>query len=134
MGKRNRRRHGQYAREGAKRDAALIRDCITYAQALAALKAGHDADPDPDGQYADELGGAATCNSVETLGRLAILSAATPISLQAKARVVPLLLAHCHGVLEATEEAFLKRFADDVRCYLQPRIRPNRSAAERWGQ
>ena len=115
--RRNRRR---------RRDDSLVRDCVIYAQAIAALKAGYEADPDPDGRYAGSLGLRFYRRAERALARIAERPAHTSLGLEAKARIVPVIVARHMGLLSAPEAELISHFADEVRADLAKRRQPLR--------
>ena len=117
-------------RKGSRGDITLIRDCVIYAQSLAAAKAGYEADPDGDGVHADQLGKAHIQRASQAMARILGTAALTPAGLEAKARVIPILLAGAYGSVAAEEEAFLLSFAADVRLGLAKMAR--RKSADPW--
>lgn len=110
-GRRRRRRQ-------AAKDRALIRDCVLYAQAVAALKAGYEVDPDTDGRYAGALGMRHLRRAERALERIAGREAATSLGLEAKARILPVIVSRRMGLLSDLEAALIARFADEVRADL----------------
>lgn len=107
-----------------RRDEGLVRDCVIYAQAIAALKAGYDADPDADGRNAGSLGLSFFRRAERALARVAERQACTSLGLEAKARIVPVVVARHMGLLSAQEAELIRRFADEVRADLCTRRRP----------
>ncbi|QTL03938.1 hypothetical protein J5J86_00740 [Aquabacter sp. L1I39] len=112
MGQGNRRRR---SRKQAAKDCALIRDCVLYAQAVAALKAGYEADPDTDGRYAGALGMRHLRRAERALERIAGREACTSSGLEAKARILPVIVSRRMGLLSDLEATLIARFADEVR-------------------
>ena len=106
-------------------DAALIRACIAFAQNVAANDAGYAADP-TDSEYAAPMGDEFSARYDAALRKMAQLSATTPEGLDAKARVVPIVIHNTAGSPDEREDNFFTSFARDVREVLKPIIH------ERW--
>ena len=113
--RRNRRR---------RKDDSLVRDCVIYAQAIGALKAGYEADPDPNGRYAGSLSLRFYQRAEGALARIAERPTHTSQGLEAKARIVPVIVARHMGVLPEAE--LISHFADEVRADLAKRRPPPR--------
>ncbi len=102
-------------------DAALIRECVAFAQNVAAGDAGFIADP-TDNKYAEKLGEQFSRRSEIALLKIGKLSATTAEGLQAKARVAPIVIRNTLGVPDEREDAFFTSFAADVKAFLAPII------------
>jgi hypothetical protein len=107
-------------------EAALIRECVKYAQALAAYNAGFKVDPDGNFKHADMLGRAHSALAERALGKITAMAAVTASGLQAKARILPLVVddgslaggGNDHG---PTAE-FFRSFATELRAFLAPLV------------
>jgi hypothetical protein len=104
----------------------IIRECVIYAQALAAHGAGFKADPDGNNDYAAALGRAHYDLAQRTLGKITAMPAVTPSGLQAKARILPLVVDDGY-VMEGGEDRgpaaeFFRSFAAEVKAFLAPMI------------
>jgi hypothetical protein len=102
-------------------DAALIRECVAFAQNVAANDAGYVADP-TDSKYAAKLGEQFSRRYEIALLKMGKLSATTAEGLQAKARVVPIVIHNTAGSPDEREDAFFTSFAADVKAFLAPII------------
>ena len=105
-------------------DVHLIEACISYAQSMAAYKAAHKAAPDD--AYADEAQAASLVRAKAAL-RSATKKATTATGLNAKARIVPVIIddgstGAGHYDFDPEQIEYLARFAADVREYLQPTV------------
>ena len=102
-------------------DAALINECVIYAQSIAALHSGFKADPDGNSEHAAKLGDKFSNRAWQALTKIASTPAATPEGLCSKARIVALVFQDNEGgCLEADAAGFLKAFAAEVKQFLQP--------------
>lgn len=108
------------AKESAS-DAALIRECVAFAQNVAAEEAGFIVDP-TDSEYASKMGNPFCRRYNEALHKMGKLSAKTAEGLQAKARVIPIVIRNAIGSPDEREDAFFTCFAADVRAFLDPII------------
>ena len=98
-------------------DDALILHCISFAQNVAALHATFKADP-TDSEYAGKAAERLERASERTLMEAAAIPATTFVGLNAKARIVPLILEDQPGNYTSDEaEAFLRSFAADVKAF-----------------
>jgi hypothetical protein len=102
-------------------DAALIRECVVFAQNVAAEEAGFIADP-TDSEYASKMGNPFCRRYNEALHKMGKLSAKTAEGLQAKARVIPIVIRNAIGSPDEREDAFFTRFGADVKAFLDPII------------
>jgi hypothetical protein len=100
-------------------DEPLIRECIAFAQNVAAFAAGFAIDP-TDSEYAEPMGSRFSTRYLSALFNISKMSALTLEGLQAKARVLPIIIKNA-GVSEH-EDNFFKSFAVDVDKLLQPII------------
>jgi hypothetical protein len=112
--------------------STIVRDCLIYAQSIAALKAAHEMDPDPDGRYAAHHAEHLRERGTRALGRLTQTEAATPDELRGKARVAALLIADGHGALEEEVEAFMTALLLDIEFCLQGAIFVPSASFEQW--
>jgi len=101
-------------------DAIIIDTAIAYAQAVAAFHNGFKADPDGDMKNAAKLGKQQERIASVALAKLAIIAANSAEALDAKARLLPMILDDDAGGLEENSEAFYRAFAADVRRFLEP--------------
>jgi hypothetical protein len=110
-------------------DHALIRKCVTYAQTIAAFHGGWDADPSGNSDFAADKRSLQYERAAEAaLTAIARTRAATPEGLQAKARVVPILMKDLgNSVMNEDQMEFLLSFAKEVREFLEPIIHSDRT-------
>jgi hypothetical protein len=102
-------------------DAKLIRACIEFAAAVAALDAACAIDR-RDGPPADIL--ARLCRQWQAALRFAAHSRAMTIEgVQAKARIMPMLVAMSAGSIIPDAPAFFRTFAADADRLLDPLVR-----------
>lgn len=113
MAKHSRRRRRARARRRIV-DETLIRQCIIYAQSIAAYRAGFNIDPDSDSRHATALGEPYATRAQATLARIAATPALSVESLQAKARIVPIILSASYGSITGAEERLILSLANDV--------------------
>ena len=99
-------------------DEHLINECVVYAQGVAAFHAGFGADPDGWSKHAEGLGNPHYDRARQALRKIATMKARTPAGLDAKARIIPVVLDDSEGSLEDADEAFYRSFAADVRAFL----------------
>jgi hypothetical protein len=97
----------------------LIKECANYAQSLAAFDAEFSADPDENkveniARHADRAAAA--------LEKIAATPAKTVEGLEAKARIVAMVIEDAHGELQKRDEQFFLSFAADVKAFLQSTI------------
>lgn len=98
-------------------DAALIRACISYAQATAAHQAAFAADPDANNTFAEGAISLPEKHAAAALRTIAATKATTVEGLQAKARILPMILRYedaDHLEISAESVAFFRSFAADV--------------------
>jgi hypothetical protein len=110
----------------ASSDTRLIKECVIYGQEIAAFYAGFEADPDGSSKHASGLGGRHEDRARRALTQIATTNASTPAGLDAKARILPLVIEDSDGsggVMEEADEAFYRSFTADVRAFLDPLIR-----------
>jgi hypothetical protein len=111
-------------------DTALIRECVAFAQNVAANSAGYNADP-TDSEFAAKMGARFSDRSEVALCKMAELPATTPEGLDAKARVVPIVMDNAADSPDEREIKFFTSFARDVREVLKPIIHERFAAAKR---
>lgn len=106
-------------------DAIIIREAVTYAQAVAAFHNGFKADPDGNNENAASLGEQHERIARGALSRLVSIPASSAEALEAKARIVPIILDDDggYGYIGENSEAFYRTFAADVCRFLDPIIR-----------
>lgn len=109
-------------------DAGLIRDCVAYAQSFAAYHNGFKADPSGNNDFAESLGDKYSARAATSLAKITAMAAKTAEGLQAKARIVPMVIDDSPMSMERDEEAFLRSFASDVKAFLEPIIHEHWSA------
>jgi hypothetical protein len=103
-------------------DARLISECVVYAQEIGAYDAGFKADPDGSSKNAANLGDQHLVRARQALAKIATMKASTPTGLQAKARVLPLVIEDCGGSLQESDEAFCRSIAADMQAFLDPLV------------
>ena len=102
-------------------DTALIRECVIYAQSVAAMHKGFRADPGGSSEIAATLGHKHTSRAWQALTKIAATPATTPLGLCSKARIVAIVFEDADGQCgEEDQIAFLKSFGDEVKNFLQP--------------
>lgn len=102
-------------------DTALIRECIVYAQSVAAFHKDFKADPDGSSDQAAAMGDRYNNRASQALTKIANTPAATPEGLCSKARIVEIVFEDNEGgCLEADACDFLKSFGAEVKAFLQP--------------
>jgi hypothetical protein len=103
-------------KKSRKADDAICRACIGYAFQIAGSNAAFKADPTGNNEYAGPRDDISLKTSRAYLARVAALPAETMIGLEAKARLLPIMLddlMNC-GAPETEQAAFLRSFAADV--------------------
>jgi hypothetical protein len=123
---------GDKSARAKRADTALIRECVIFAQSVAAWHAGFDADPDGDNVHAESLGDHHDDRAKQALKKITRMSARTPEEVQAKAKIVPfvnLRLAGC--VWDELEQAFVVSFGADVKTFLEPIVNERLSAEKK---
>jgi hypothetical protein len=116
-------------------DEIIIRESVTYAQAIAAFHSGFQADPDGDFENAAGLGARYERIARAALARLASIPTSSAEALQAKARIVPMILHDDgHGHIREDSGAFYQAFAADVCGFLEPIINKNAEQRKRAAQ
>lgn len=115
-----RRKPAVLAQSNAPSDAALIRDCVIYAQAVAAFAGGFEVDPDGDNQTAASLGARHSHRARRALANITVMPAATPQGLSAKARVAMVVLSDNATSMEVDAFRFLEVFATEANRFLRP--------------
>jgi hypothetical protein len=113
---------GDKAGRAKRTNIALIRECVVFAQSIAAYEAGFKADPDGNNAHAAALGNHHLARARQALVKLSHTPATTAEGLQAKARIVSVVIDEAHQSIERHEEAFLLSFAADVKAFLGPTI------------
>jgi hypothetical protein len=103
-------------------DARLINECVVYAQGIAAFHAGFGADPDGGSKHAEGLGNPHYERARQALMKIATMKARTPAGLDAKARILPVVIHDSEGSMESADEVFYRTFAADVRAFLDPLV------------
>ena len=106
-------------------DTGLIRDCVVYAQSVAARENGFKADPTGNCDFAAPLGDKYLARASDMLFKIAVKNAKTAEGLQAKARIASMVIPDEFRGIGRVEEAFLRSFALDVKEFLEPIIHPN---------
>jgi hypothetical protein len=99
-------------------DTPLINECVRYAQEMAAFHAGFKADPDGSSKHAAGLGNRHERRAKQALTKIATMKASTPTGLDAKARILPVVIQDDEGSMESASEVFYRTFAADVRAFL----------------
>jgi hypothetical protein len=103
-------------------DKVIIAAAVAYAQSAAAWRAGFDGDPDGSNENAERLGARHKRARDAALHKLANTPASSAEALDAKARVLPMILDDdCGGVADLSDE-FYRAFAADVQKFLEPLI------------
>ena len=102
-------------------DVLLINECVVYAQEIAAYHAGFLADPNDD-MHAAVLGSPHERRAKQALAKIATIKASTPAGLDAKARILPMVIHDSSGSVESADEVFYRTFAADVRAFLDPLV------------
>ena len=103
-------------------DARLISECVVYAQEIGAYHAGFKADPDGSSKNAAGLGDLRYQRAQQALTKIATMKARTPTGLDAKARILPMVIDDNEGSLQDIDEAFCRTFAADVQAFLDPLV------------
>jgi hypothetical protein len=100
-------------------DTPLIKECVVYAQSVAAAVAGFEADPDGNNKHAAQLSDRHNNRASQALTKIATMTASTPEGLQSKARILPMVIDDSCGSMEDADEAFYRSFAADVKKFLE---------------
>jgi hypothetical protein len=116
--------------KAAPSDTHLIKECITYAQEIAAFRAGFTADPDSWSKHAADLGNRHESRAKKALAKIATMKASTPMGLDAKASILPMVIQDDEGSMESASEVFYRTFAADVRSFLDPLVHAESLAAK----
>ena len=92
----------------ASTDHGLIRNCVAYAKALGAFHEGSNADPDGNGAFS---GGSPSFQRLKSRARkllttIARTPATTANGLEAKARIVPMIMRDADGDFQDREQEF----------------------------
>jgi hypothetical protein len=116
--------------DNAASDARLISECVIYAQEIAAFHAGFMADSDGNKDHAAGLGDRHQQRAQQALTKIATMKATTPTALDAKARILPVVIQDCEGSFQDADEAFFRSFAADVRAFLGPLVHADWVAAK----
>jgi hypothetical protein len=120
MKKRNAKATSRRKATKTENDTALIRECVIYAQSIAAHRAGFRADPDPDCCHAEALGNPHFSRAHQALTKIAGIPTTTPQELRSKARIVPVLFEdNQDGRLNSIGVDFLTSFANEVEKFLE---------------
>ena len=106
------------AKKQPKKDFALIRECVIYAQSVAAQSAGFAADPTGNNDHASALADIYFKRAEAALLKIARTPATTVEGLQAKARIVPVMIDDNEGSIVPEEKAFFRSFAAEVKEFL----------------
>jgi hypothetical protein len=118
-----RRKSARPAKKRSPSDKALINECVIYAQAKAAEEAGFKADPDDDAAHAALLADRHIMRAMMVLDKITKTPATTAAGLQAKARIVPIVVGHFTDIeVTALDRDFLVSFGADVKAFLAPII------------
>jgi hypothetical protein len=101
-------------------DASLIRECVAYAQSIAAFNAGFKADPDGSMKYASKAGDYYSRRAEDALNKMSQMKARTPEGLQAKARIISDIIGSVqYEGFDGSSAAFLRIFGVEVKNFLQ---------------
>jgi len=111
---------------------ALIRECVIFAQSVAACDAGFTADPDCDFTHAARFGDQYLDRANEALAKISRTPAKSAEALQAKARLVPMVIKNAVGSPDEREVAFFLSFGADVKAFLET-VLDAQHRAERTG-
>ena len=84
--------------------------------------AGFKADPDDSSKHAAGLGKLHERRAKRALEKIATMKTSTPTGLDAKARILPMVIQDDEGSMESTSEVFYRTFAADVRAFLDPLV------------
>jgi hypothetical protein len=102
-------------------DTALIRECVIYAQSVAAFHTGFKADPDGSSVHAESIGNKFDHRAWQALTKIAATPATTPAGLCSKARIVEIVFEDsAASYVQEDQTAFLKAFGLEVKKFLQP--------------
>jgi hypothetical protein len=104
-------------------DTALIRECVIYAQSVAAHRGGFPADTGGDMTHAAALGARHLARAQQALTRITNMTASTSVGLQSKACILPMVIEDSCGGMEALDELFFRSFAANVKAFLEPLVR-----------
>jgi hypothetical protein len=103
-------------------DQLLIRNCVDFARAVAAFHAGFDADPDGNNETAGGPSGRRISEMAsKLLAEITRTRATTAKGLQAKARIVPMIL-DGSDIPDDNEIEYFEAFAFEVKEFLEPLI------------
>lgn len=117
--------------QAASDGSGIVQACVALAQALAAFRGGFDADPDGDSFNAFLQGEPFKAQADALLVQLTLTPALQPVDLEAKARLVPLVLGRGDGSITPEERAFVLAFAADVPAVLARILPAQPGASER---
>jgi hypothetical protein len=106
----------------SKSDAIIIGAAVAYAQSAAAWRAGFDGDPDGDMKNANRFGARYARARDAALQKLVNTPASSAEALDAKARIVPMVLDDDCGDVADLSDEFYRAFAADVQKFLEPLI------------
>ena len=110
-------------RKPADPDARIIAAAVKFAQCTAGFAAGFTADPDGDFKFAGPEKGSAIERDVRaSLAFLGTHKSTTPEGLNAKARVVPIIIQDDTGLFKNGGALFLSSFAEDVKEFTEPLV------------
>lgn len=102
-------------------DTALINECVTYAQSVAAHRAGFDADSDGDNKHAERLGDRHSKRAHQALMKITNTPATTAEGLCSMARIAEFVFQDNEGGCFRQEAvAFLQSFSIEVKNFLRP--------------
>jgi hypothetical protein len=106
----------------APNDTRLIKECVIYAQSIAAFHDGFKVDSDGNNCHAAALGERHTNRARQALTKITAMPATTPEGLCSKARVMRVVFDDNldGGCLPEADTQFLKSFAVEVKNFLQP--------------
>jgi hypothetical protein len=110
-------------------EADLIRNCMEYAQAVAATTAAFAVDPDGNNIYAERVADRCGRRAGKALANISGTQAATVAGIAAKARVVEFLLRE--NDIQPECAAFFASFASDVREQTRKTVEADFSAAQK---
>jgi hypothetical protein len=108
-------------KSSANRDAIIIREAVIYAQAMAAHENGFAADPNGTKDIAANLGDRHWRIAQSALQKLTQTPARSSEAVEAKARIVPIVLdSYKNSDIDDEARTFFRAFAADMRRILEP--------------